>query len=373
MCAILLDILQRDRNIGGVCQLSDLTVAETGTVADRYILEQPNLYLYCLNDASRQAIFIEVPPEISPVDVPFYYQVVFEHALRLVAVSFDGLHRLAADVQPKPQHVVMIHNIGRCGSTLLHNAFNQMNEVVSLSEPDGSRDAELIELAQNCILLTFKSLVQDRTTACVVKMRNQAVEVIDLFYAAFPQASHIFMYRSAVDFVSSFYRLSLKAQFVHDRPRHEVVTQGQNYFNRHEIDIDRYLNSQVEMVTVVEQIALLWLLMMDRALTFHHRGIPMLTVRYEELTAQPEQTLEAVLRYCNLPAAGVNRALQAFERDAQAGTLLARDDAARGNTTKLTSETNRADRSCSETPSGHSIFGFHTAGHNPVFVKRFWF
>ena len=92
--------------------------------------------LYCLNHASRQAIFAELPPGIDLASAPFYYQAQFDHAQRLVAVPYAEFHQLAETIPLDLSRLILIHNIGRCGSTLLSSAFNQLDGVISFSEPD---------------------------------------------------------------------------------------------------------------------------------------------------------------------------------------------------------------------------------------------
>ena len=126
------------------------------------IIRNPSLSLYCLDDSKKRAIFVETPPDIDLSEAPFYYQAQFQHALRLIAVPYEDLHRLAREAGDPFEKLVLIYSVGRCGSTLLSRVFNQVHEVVSLSEPDvftqivglrnpdGSRDRDIEELLLSC-------------------------------------------------------------------------------------------------------------------------------------------------------------------------------------------------------------------------------
>jgi hypothetical protein len=84
--------------------------------------------------------------------------------------------------------------------------------------------------------------------------------------------------------------------------------------------------------------ALWWLFAIELYLAQHGRGIPILAVRYTDLNAHREEARRKVFTYCDLPVSKVKEALKAFERDAQAGTPLAREDAKQGNTLRLSDE-----------------------------------
>ena len=92
--------------------------------------------LYCLDFENRQAVFVETPPEYNLSRAPFLYQAQYELASRLVQIPFETLHRLAAEVVIDPTRLILIYSVGRCGSTLVSHAFNALEGVESISEPD---------------------------------------------------------------------------------------------------------------------------------------------------------------------------------------------------------------------------------------------
>jgi hypothetical protein len=85
-------------------------------------------------------------------------------------------------------------------------------------------------------------------------------------------------------------------------------------------------------------LTLLWLFVMDRALKSYEEGVPLFSIRYEDLDAKRPETLRALFEYCKLPTDQVPIGLRAFERDAQEGTFLARENPAEGNILTLTPE-----------------------------------
>ena len=74
---------------------------------------------------------------------------------------------------------------------------------------------------------------------------------------------------------------------------------------------------------------------MEWFLAQYARGLPILAVRYADLNAARERVLSAVFEHCGLPPAAVAETMGVFARDAQAGTLIARDNPAEGNQLRL--------------------------------------
>ena len=122
------------RSPGWHASAADFTTKEAGTIDPAVVLRNDGLSLYCLDDAKREAIFVELPTSVRLTDAGFVYLRQYEDAIRLLALSYEDFGRLAASL-PDPERFIMIYMTGRCGSTLLSHAFNCVDGVVSLSEP----------------------------------------------------------------------------------------------------------------------------------------------------------------------------------------------------------------------------------------------
>src|SRR5262245_37273206 len=167
MSATILNIKERHKSFADVCRLSDFTYTEGEIIPPEYILDNPKVFLYCLDDFSRRAIFGDLSVAIDLSEAALYHQTVFENAQRLIAVPYETFHKLASASAVRPRNLILIHTTGRAGSTLLHRIFNQLDFVISLSEPDsfasnmyfrkadGSRDAEVVQLLRSCLNLTL--------------------------------------------------------------------------------------------------------------------------------------------------------------------------------------------------------------------------
>ena len=84
-----------------------------------------------------EAIFLEALPGCEvwrSCYAPFFYEAQFCHAVRLIRLPISSFLRLA-DRLVDPANVTFISMIGRSGSTMLIQMFEQTGEVVAISEP----------------------------------------------------------------------------------------------------------------------------------------------------------------------------------------------------------------------------------------------
>ncbi|MEO8396978.1 MAG: hypothetical protein ABI700_28540, partial [Chloroflexota bacterium] len=349
MQATVLHITDRKRErLSQISSLDNFTTTSGETVDAQVILDNPNISLYCLDHDAQQAVFAELPAGIDLSQIPFYYQGQFDHAQRLLVVPYHVFHRLADQIPPSdPIRLILIHNIGRCGSTLLSTALNELDGVISFSEPDVFTNfvllryhnrSELIRLLHSCLRMVFRPAVVGQAATYSLKFRNQCVEIMDLYYEAFPQAKHLFLYRSAFGWLASVYRLMSRGNPPPPMSRAEAISLQAAYGNRTHASTERFFDPAIETYSMETYMTAAWLVMMDRALELFSQGMIPLALRYEDLTAQPERVLSALFDACDLPKTGVPLALRAFERDSQENTKLARDDAQSGNSVKLPAE-----------------------------------
>ena len=117
-----------------VATRADFMLEPAGEVPAELLLTSPTISLYAFDDEARSAIFIETPPGLELSAAPFYYAAQRDHATRLFTLPYSDFNTLAATL-PDPS-LALLYSVGRCGSTLLSNALGQLEDVVSLSEPD---------------------------------------------------------------------------------------------------------------------------------------------------------------------------------------------------------------------------------------------
>jgi hypothetical protein len=350
MLAQSLHIEARQRPmIPSLASLNDFTVREGEWVNAGIVLGSPNISLYCFDDATQRAIFVELPPDVDLASAPFVYQMQYDQALRLIAMPYDTFCELAHTLPEVPQ-LILIFSIARSGTTLMSHVLNQLDSVVSFSEPDaasqfvkmrsadGSRDAELIELLDCTMRMLFKSGGSKTPTNYAVKFRAETIEALDLYHAAFPQAKKLFLYRDAIGVIASFYRLFKQAELPDTMPVDDYIALFGQMMHPDFWQKLSYLVPGITEISMIQQFTLPWILSIEYYLEQYARGIPMLAVRYADLNGRREQTLAAIFEYCSLPVDQVSQALGAFERDSQAGTMLAREKPTEGNAFRLTDE-----------------------------------
>lgn len=208
------------------------------------------------------------------------------------------------------------------------------NQFALLRDGDASRDAELCRLMDGTVCFLFKSNPYKNASTHALKLRGEGARVMDLYQATFPQAKSLLAYRDAVGWVALFYRAFRDLGL----PEREPVDGWIGYFgqalNRTPDEVRAYLGNG-EGTSVVKAFALWWLFLMEDCLKQHERGVRALAVRYDDLNRHREEVVSEIFAYCGLPSSDVKKALRAFERDAQAGTVLARADPKQGNTLRL--------------------------------------
>ncbi|MEM1170601.1 MAG: sulfotransferase domain-containing protein [Cyanobacteria bacterium P01_H01_bin.35] len=280
--------------------------------------------------------------------VPFYYQAQFDKAQSLIALTYECLHDLAERVKTKLEKLILVYSTGRSGSTLLSHILNESGNVVSFSEPDmltqlvhlreqkvGAKgDQEITSLIRDCVRLIFKPIQTGEVSHQAIKFRNQCVALIGLFHQVFPNAKNLFLYRNAIDYVASEYRLMIRYRSPELVSVDRALAWLEGYHGT--IALEKLgICLKKDVLSWVECFALNWVIIMDRALNFLEQNISMLPVRYEDLNSNRFRIITQLFEYCDLPNTSVMQALTAFERDSQAGTTLARDKANRGNVTTL--------------------------------------
>src|SRR5690349_11193136 len=99
MAGQYLTIESKERQMAGfLASLADFTVTAGMSVDADIVRANPHISLYCLDDASKRAIFVELPPGVDLASAAFVYQTQYEQAKRLIAIPYDSFIRLAHDL-----------------------------------------------------------------------------------------------------------------------------------------------------------------------------------------------------------------------------------------------------------------------------------
>lgn len=329
--------------------LADFTLGNGEAVDAAIVCSHPNMSLYCLDDAERRAIFVELPQDVDLGQAPFVYQTQYDQAQCVIAVPYEEFRRLAGTL-PAVEHLIMVYITGRSGSTLLSHLFNQLESTLSLAEPDvashfvhmrspgGTRDAELRELLDCTVRFLCKPTAFKTPSICAIKLRNEGTQVMDLYQSTFPQVKNLFLYRDAIGYVRSFYRIFARDGFPDQMPVAEFLDLWGQVGHYDYTRLIACLDAGTTMISIPQALAVWWLATIEWYLAKYEQGLPVLAIRYEDLNAKREQVVAEVFRHCGLPLEQAQATLGVFDRDAQAGTALARDNPREGNSLQLSAE-----------------------------------
>jgi hypothetical protein len=348
--ATVLEILARKQERNGNLP-EEFDLREAGSVDADIVLRAPNTSLYMVAADVRSAVFAELPPEVDITLAPFSRAAQFEHAQRLIAVSFEELERLADSV-PQPERLIFFYNTARSGTTLLHHMLNRVDGVASLAEANffvnllWQRDFGKLDFGPATIadVLRWSLRMQawhyaDRTL--VFKLRNSEVQLLPLINEVAPDSGRIMLYRDALAVGASW-----KQQYGDwgwDRD-YSVDELGERFLvtpTTQEV-LRRWLDASPLSAFPAEVAVLsMWIDGIVPYLDAEQRGAPFFTLRYDDLVAEPERMLRKLLTHFALPVDGIDHALGVLPEDSQAGTEIARKQGRPNQTVLDTDEVRR--------------------------------
>lgn len=308
---------------------------DVGTACDpSIVIRSSGWSQFCFNVERSEAAFVRLADGIDLARFPFCYLAQFEKAEALVVMSFGELLELATQI-PDPKNLVHFFNTGHCGSTLLHHVFNRVRGTWCISEPMYFNQLAMerhvlgadaaAKLAQAG--LRFLSLFVGAATAqtLVVKHFSQSTTQMKLLFEAIPESRCLFLYRDAKGWTNSVYHFVQKVGGTMVlAPDRRAFTWWIMSGNSPQSELDGLIDLAADVVTFDEMAAVAWALHMRQYREALVDGLPMMTVRYNELVADREATVQRVLDHCGIACDDVSATLDAFEADAQEGTRTAR-------------------------------------------------
>jgi len=333
MQADVFEIAAREKaNLFHTAAADDFTLTAVDAVDAHTILEDPNISLYCLDPPNRLALFVEVPDVDVLLAAPFFYVGQFEQAIRVFKVPYATLERLADAVTLDDRRLVLIHSMGRCGSTLMSTALGHLEETLCVSEPDvftqlaelrdpaGSNAVEISRMVRSCLLLTCKPHRERVQPWRVVKFRSFVITLGEQLHAHFPRARTLFLYRHPEPWGRSVARA-----FGGDvRPTKTLLLGAWKESARVLQKVRQYPLSDPADISVGLFVGIIWLSFMERCLELQQAGLTILPVRYEDLSANPRAVTAKVLDFCAIPNVDLDEFGDLFRKDSQAATPLSR-------------------------------------------------
>jgi hypothetical protein len=322
----------------------DFRYAQGEEVPARTVADDPHVSLYCLNARRQEAVFVETPPEVNLAADPFYYQAQFRHARRAIVMPIDSLHAVADEMGQRFERAVMIHSVGRCGSTLLSRMFARLPPCLSLSEPDVYTQlltdrfdqAQHVPLLRSATRLCYRSSPQHRPTHLVLKFRSFCIELGAAMQQATPSALALFLYRDLERVVASgmgVFRYVGSPLWLVDQLHRGVLSRpllagmvgstrrlGVRLFPA----LERFSSWELSRLGAVGLLAIAWLSAMERYLALQRAALPIMAVHYDDLAAQPREIGAKILAHCELSPSLAGEMSLALDGDSQAGSIIER-------------------------------------------------
>ncbi len=309
------------------------------------VIDDPRVTLYCLDARRQEAVFVEAKTSVALHDDPFFYQAQYRHAQGAVVMPLSAWHAAATAKGDRFERAVMIHSVGRCGSTLLSKMFGQLPQCLSLSEPDVYTQL----LTDGCESTAFEPLLRSATrhyyqppagarpTHLVLKFRSFCIELAAAMQRATPTSIPIFLYRDVQRVVASGMRVFRYAgaplwrlDRLHAWRIARPLLAGVLWSNRGVGErlfpaMKRFTSWELSRMGAAGLLAIAWVSAMERWAELKRDGMDILAIRYDDLTGPSrEATIAGLLDHCHLPASAMDLMIQAQGDDSQAESPVAR-------------------------------------------------
>jgi Sulfotransferase domain len=320
--------------------LVDFTLDDGTQSPANVVLKEKGWSLYCLDQATRVAVFVKVPADCDLAATPFLRMAQFQHATQVLLVEWNALAGLAENI-PLPENLIFVFNIGRSGTTLVSHMLGHVNGVLSLSEPNAHLDATAhrhmngSELTRELIAASTRLLCRqpDGTVpeTLAIKLYSQSLFNCADFHHEFPQAKYVFLYRDAVSWANSTFKMARGYGMpeVLDRDARDFIWKiatGANDIGILEASLppssDTYYHEDISAAS--------WTLHLDAYVKNLEAGVPFMALRYNEMNSERENATRALLKHCGLPSSETSNALSGFEKDSQDGSGIGKDNKSEG-------------------------------------------
>jgi hypothetical protein len=320
--------------------LADFILDQGTKVPADIILKESGWSLYCLDQAARAAVFVKVPIDCNLSATPFMRMAQFQHAANVLLVEWSALAGLAQNC-PLPKNLIFVFNIGRSGTTLVSQMLGHVQGVVSLSEPNAhlditnSRHANDLALTRDLISACTRLLCRqpDGTVPdhLAIKLYSQSLFNCADFHHEFPQAKYVFLYRDAVSWSNSTFKMARGYGMaeVLDRNARDFIWNIAS--GAHDISILEASLPPSSSTYYHEDIsAASWALHLDSYMKNLEAGVPFMALRYNEMNSDRENATSALLQHCGLAQSESSNALLGFEKDSQEGSGIGQDNKIEG-------------------------------------------
>ncbi len=313
---------------------ADFTTEPAGEIDPEEVLRDPKFTLYCFDPENDQALFVESSDPALVEQRPFYYQGQAEFAIGLVGMPFETFHRIAEGISYPEKGLIWVHSVGSCGSTLISRALAAIPSVYSLSEPDDLTDLcklrvqKLVdeEWLRSAIVSSTKWRCKPRIGPTpqflAIKTRSEVSVLADLLGELYFESRHVFLYRDGIAWMQSWFGsyppdLDMADPII-NREREEIWAKM--------LPIVREYVREEGPMNPIQVRMLSWITSMESQPLLLQMGVPLCSVRFEDLTANPAAMVRTVLEFCEIEAGDWSRIEAVLGRDSREGSIFGREE-----------------------------------------------
>ncbi len=316
-----------------------------GFVEPEYVLRDD---INLLQVTKTHALFAQQDPSMAPAFSSKYNFATAGQVITgryIIKMPIDSFLKLAEELECEEEKIVLIHNIGRCGGTLLTSCFDHTGRAVAWCEPRAIDNVMRLtnyawdrKTSRRLIRCTFKMLAKpyhgfhDTTLAYVIKVATFLNGDNEVICKAVPKAKHIFMYRnlnvaahsgqrtlwllpSCFIFYLSWYVFNPQSIpfFLHILGTRSKGLEDMSY--RYDLFLEFAYRHQIISFEAFNRM--------------RNSGIPVNALRYEDLIKEPDRVLTELMKTASMPVSLAGKAKEALKKDSQGGQVINQKDMAK--------------------------------------------
>lgn len=325
-----------------------------------------------------KALFVVTKPGMdvySSALSPFVYQTQFTHGTQILSISLENFLRFGDELDEPKSNIVLLSNIGRCGSTLLSQMMEAVPNTITMSEPEGlsggmpcslKRMSKLsVEDRNKLIGVALKVQCKERRSCrvdhIVIKPRSFLISVTGIIAEQCPYVQHVFLHRDPRKNIASFIAMIssvsswLFYKFAFPIWLHIIfstVHESSAYYQVAQDMKETQLKGKADLLKVFAAYYSMHVrsfldCAVDRGVNFHH-------LAYEDLLLNPEREMRSLLTHCKMPQDSIQGSLEAMKKDSQLNSDVSKD--------KLKSSRTKGFSDCEVDTINHIIKQFDLPG-----------
>ena len=301
-------------------------------MADIAVIEHEDVHLYSVS--LHEFHFVRVKRGINLSDVekhPIMWFSKHDYATEVIIVPHEPVYKY---IMKRPdrdgRNITIIHNTGRCGSTLLASMIHRTKQCQVISEPfpllrfsqltNMASDIRPLDCAENLKLLKAMMIIlcNDPTKLyCIKPTGVYSGNLVHLFHKILPEIKEIFMYRALKPTISSWKRILGPVYLSLATARGAKAYQSIKYRRIFEkIDAAKRHALEKRIFTLLCTMHPFFLECADRK--------DLTSYSYESLLTDRERFCRSLLSKIGIDEKHVASALTAMERDSHDNTALSR-------------------------------------------------